>query len=662
MRTLLKILRLAGCSVLAILLLGALVFSVSGLATTTAGERLTPAGDPRSRALYLTMRDGVKIAIDVWLPSDLRAGQLVPALVKAGRYGRSYQVSFAGRALIGLGILDERLGGPVGPGCSMVDAFNRAGYAVVLVDVRGSGASYGERPVMFHPDEIEDLREVIDWTVSQPWSDGQVGAFGASYAGTAAELMAALGHPAVRAVAPRFSAFDLQREVAWPGGVFNRAFTSRWGRLTRAIDANDACRTLNRTGFRCLLTRLMTDGIKPVDEDAGGRELGKLAASRRHPFPARVAERMAFQDSRLEPEGISAQDLSPFGGRADVERAGIPMLVMTGWLDAGSVDGAISRYLTIDNPQTLVIGAWSHGGRHDADPFLPAGTPSDLNRPDLERVHIAFFDQFLKGHDNAGHRPGIIYYTMGSGRWNRTRVWPPAGTRNQTWHFGPAGTLTTSPPEGGDGADEYDEYVVDFSASTGRSARWMLLPVDTVYPDRAQEDQKLLTYTSEPLEQNTEITGSPVVTLHVSSTEEDGAFFAYLEDVAPDGRVTYVTEGILRAVHRSTSDQEPAYAQLGPHHSFKHADAAPTVPGEVSEVKFKLFATSVLIRKGHRIRVAIAGHDASWFDRCPRIGTPTLKVSRNRLRASRIDLPVAARPDDALVSIETGGRRRSHAL
>jgi len=656
MKTMRKTIRLFALAALSILALGAAVFTVSGLGTRLAGEMITPSGTSRSRALYLTMRDGVGIAVDVWLPPDLRAGQRVPALVRAGRYGRSYRVGFAVRSLIGLGLIDEKLGGPVGPGCLLVDAFNRAGYAVVLVDVRGSGASSGERPVMFHPDEIEDLREVIDWTISRPWSDGRVGAFGTSYAGTAAEMIAALGHPAVRAVAPRFSAFDVQREVAWPGGVFNRAFTSRWGRLTRAVDANDACRALGRTGMDCLITRLMTGGVKPVDEDSGGRKLAELVSSRNHPDPAGIAWRMEYRDSRLGPGGISARDVSPFGRLSATERSGVPMLVMTSWLDAASADGALSRYLTIGNPQTIVIGAWSHGGLYDADPFLPAGTPTDFHAADLELMHINFFDRHIKGHSRSGYEPGIVYYTMGEGRWKRTQAWPPPEASTQTWYFGPAGTLTNSPPNSDAGADE---YLVDFSATTGRSARWMLLPVDTVYPDRAQEDKKLLAYTSAPMQRDTEITGSPVVTLQVSSTHQDGAFFAYLEDVAPDGRVTYITEGILRAIHPETPDQNPAYVQLGPYHSFKSDDAAPAVSGDVHEVKFKLFSTSVLIRKGHSIRVAIAGHDAAWFDRYPRSGTPTLKVSRNRLRASRIDLPVVARPQDALVSLETGGTKVS---
>jgi putative CocE/NonD family hydrolase len=131
------------------------------------------------------------------------------------------------------------------------------------------------------------------------------------------------------------------------------------------------------------------------------------------------------------------------------------------------------------------------------------------------------------------------------------------------------------------------------------------------------------------------------VNLYVSSSHEDGAFIVYLEDVAPDGRVTYITEGQLRAVMRKISDDEPLYRKFGPHRSERRADAMPLVRGEVAELSFDLWATSALIRKGHRIRVALAGADKDSFARYPREGgIPTITVARNRVHPSHIVLPV----------------------
>ncbi|MBD0325236.1 MAG: CocE/NonD family hydrolase, partial [Pyrinomonadaceae bacterium] len=134
-----------------------------------------------------------------------------------------------------------------------------------------------------------------------------------------------------------------------------------------------------------------------------------------------------------------------------------------------------------------------------------------------------------------------------------------------------------------------------------------------------------------------------VVTLYVTSTHKDGAFFVYLEDVDEAGKVTYLTEGQLRAIHRKVSNDAPPYTMPAvPYHTFRKKDAMPLVPTEIAELKFALLPTSVLIRKGHRIRVAIAGQDKSVFARVPADGTPTISLARNKQYASFIELPTVS--------------------
>ena len=180
--------------------------------------------------------------------------------------------------------------------------------------------------------------------------------------------------------------------------------------------------------------------------------------------------------------------------------------------------------------------------------------------------------------------------------------------------------------------------------TTGRHNRWFTNNGgggDVVYGDRREMDGRLLTYTSMPFDEDREITGHPVITLFVRSTHEDGLFIAYLEDVAPDGRVTYITEGQLRAVMRKISDEPPLYRKIGPHHSQLRADAMPFVPGEVAELNFELWATSVLIREGHRLRIAVAGADKDTFAHYPLDGgMPTITVERNARYPSRVSLPM----------------------
>jgi len=129
----------------------------------------------------------------------------------------------------------------------------------------------------------------------------------------------------------------------------------------------------------------------------------------------------------------------------------------------------------------------------------------------------------------------------------------------------------------------------------------------------------------------------------VTSTATDGAFFVYLEDVDETGKVMYITEGMLRAIHRKVSTDPPPYNLLAPYHSFKRKDSMPLVPGEVAELTFGLLPTSVLIKKGHRIRIAIAGHDKDTFARIPAEGTPVITFARNKRYASFVELPLVQR-------------------
>ena len=341
---------------------------------------------------------------------------------------------------------------------------------------------------------------------------------------------------------------------------------------------------------------------------------------------------------------LSFADIGPYGMRAKVEPLATPMLVRVGWLDAGTVNVALGRFFSLKTPQRMEIGPWSHGGGYHIDPFLPETTATVPSSRQQDEQMIAFFDGLLKGDGGKIPAHEIRYFTMNDGRWRTTTQWPPAGMVPVRWFLGSGNSLTRTAPAGTDVAT--DRYTVDTTATTGAHTRWhtQLGGADVVYPDRAAEDRKLLAYTSEPLTTDVEITGVPVVWLRVASTHDDGAFFAYLEDVAPDGRVTYVTEGMLRARHRALSTAEPPYRIFGPVHSFTKQDAAPLVPGEVAEIPFELFATSVRLKAGHRIRLAFGGADRAMFAMYPPKAAPTWTVHRGAASPSWILLPMQEVP------------------
>jgi hypothetical protein len=257
---------------------------------------------------------------------------------------------------------------------------------------------------------------------------------------------------------------------------------------------------------------------------------------------------------------------------------------------------------------------------------------------------MAFFERHLREPFEPQTAKSIRYYTLGSGTWQESGSWPPPGFEHHCLYLSSDGRLGSDAPTQ-DNIGE-DHYRVDFSATTGEHNRWLtqLHSAPVRYPDRTEEDRKLLTYTTLPFDEDVEITGSAYITLHLSSTHADGALHVYLEDVNPDGRVTYITEGILRLIHHRLSQEEPAYVQLGPYHSFKRADARPLVPGEITPVRFSLYATSALIRTGHALRVAIGGHDASTFARYPAEGEPELRILHTPEHPSHIHVPMKGNP------------------
>jgi putative CocE/NonD family hydrolase len=578
------------------------------------------------------MRDGVRIAVDVWLPEDLKSGDRLPTIMRATRYWRAV----------------DRVDGGLEADRNFAEAelFNDAGYALVIVDGRGSGASFGTRPYELSEEEAADYGEIADWIAAQSWSNQRIGAYGVSYAGNTAEMLAVSRRPVVKAVAPLFNDFDNFGHLIFPGGLLTIGFLEGWGETVHHMDLNDICAVARVTGGECEELKKQRRGVKPVDADEDGSLLNAAIqehASNVHPYEA--ALEYEYRDDPWGEGGVRGVGYkrSPAGHLPDIEASGVPMLVRVGWLDAATVNGALGRYRTISNPQRVFIGPWDHGAGNDADPFLPAETPVEPTREEQNTQLLEFFDTFLKEDGSGSSESTIRYYTMGAGEWKETKVWPPEGFETERWYLGADGLLEKEPPQSEAGVDRYE---VDFDATTGRHNRWFTNggAGDVIYPDRSEEDKKLLTYTSAPMENDVEITGHPLITLYVTSTETDGAFIAYLEDVAPDGRVTYITEGQLRGVMRRVTDEAPPYKKAGPHRTELRADAMPLVPGKVSEITFELWATSVLIKKDHRIRVAVAGADKDSFLRYPKNGeTPVLTIERNRLHASRIQLPMKSR-------------------
>jgi putative CocE/NonD family hydrolase len=155
-----------------------------------------------------------------------------------------------------------------------------------------------------------------------------------------------------------------------------------------------------------------------------------------------------------------------------------------------------------------------------------------------------------------------------------------------------------------------------------------------VYPDRTERDKKLLVFDSPTLPQDMEVTGHPALSLLLKSSQADCSFFIYLEDIDKNGVVHYVTEGELRSIHRGIQSN-PTYTQIGDWHSFLRKDVKPFEPGKEEQIKIELLPTSYLFKKGHKIRIALAGHDKDHF----RLMNPNL-ATWEILQGSQLVLPV----------------------
>jgi putative CocE/NonD family hydrolase len=149
-------------------------------------------------------------------------------------------------------------------------------------------------------------------------------------------------------------------------------------------------------------------------------------------------------------------------------------------------------------------------------------------------------------------------------------------------------------------------------------------------------DELLLAFTSAPLPTDLHILGFPVVVLRLATTASDGAVYVYLEEVAPDGEVAYLTEGCLRLVHRAAAGPAES-ARLGVPRSFARNAALDVVPGQYLDLAVELLPVSALVRAGHRIRIAISGHDTSCF---ARYGPPEQTFTLQLGTGSYLDLPI----------------------
>jgi len=553
---------------------------------------------------YVTVRDGTRIAVDIFRPTQqgrIHARPL-PVIWEHRRYHRASQ--------------DEngRVSSQLDRGNHPMDKVVRYGYVYAVAAVRGSGASFGTRVDPTPPVESLDAYDITEWLAAQPWCSGKVGMYGISYSGTDQLMAASAAPPHLKAIFPEMAMFDLY-DLGYPGGIYRHTLMQNWARQIKALDSFSARKPA------------------PV-EGSSAAELQEAMAQHQGNFDVARAVEVPYRDSRLADAGEVFRDHSPSTFIDQVNRSGVAVYQRAGWFDMYPRD-MLLWFVNLTVPKKIVIGPWNH--------YQSTGL-------DRATELLRWYDYWLKDIDNGiMDEPPILYGVNGLPREKAIHSagqWPPAGTQSVTYYMspGPSGSADSI----NDGvlgtemlASGSDRYTVDYTTTSGPKTRWTGTGAPD-YPDMRSNDRKALTYTTGPLSVDVLIVGHPVVHLWIACTADDVDVFAYLEEVTPDGRSTYVTDGCLRASHRRLN--EPSYNRLGlPYHRGFARDREPLTDQPV-ELVFDLYPTANLFEAGHRIRLAVTCADR---DNCrARVQTPVpeLSVYHNHGQASQLALPVLKGP------------------
>jgi len=627
----------------------------------------------RRASVYVPVRDGVRRAVDIYLPvvEERVASGRLPVIYQSQRYVRAWKnadgsydspvahINPDGTFRIGDGGSD---GG-------VLSWFLRHGYAVVVADMRGAGASNGAEIEANSLQAGEDEYDIIEWIARQPWSDGNIGMIGISY-GAESQLMAAGTRPPhLKALFPAAPEFDRFRGEAFVmGGIARTGWLASWLQSTQAANA---VTSPSVAPAAAAMPPPPTRAIAPVDADRKGRLRDQAIEERRRASSegkgitrefqviADVAAGKLFWDD--VPYGVSFQRRGPnhlANQLARIDSAQVPSYFLTGWFDLYTAGGT-RYYNNLTMARRLVIGPWTHspGNLEDA----PDGARTQSYRETMRVEGLRWFDHWLRGIDNGvTQEPPITYAIMDSPErwfWRATDRWPPADAAPVVYFLaeGPSGTarsinnglLTTGRTalERGDGRDEWR---VDYTTTTGTSNRWIRQNPrtrsglgGTNYGDLTPNDVKGLTYTTEPLTRDVVVAGHPIVTLYATSTAADGDSIVYLEEIDAKGVSHYRTEGMLRASHRVLGDPPYRYGGLPlPDSRRKIVEQTPPLSAGVAELTFELYPTANLFEKGHRIRVSVVGNDRGNTTTPILDPPPTVTLFHTSKHPSRIELPV----------------------
>lgn len=552
-------------------------------ATGKLGERVIcyhDLGVKVVKNVLIPMEDGVRLAADVYLPLDgeLDGSARYPLVLEY----IPYRKDDVGR-----------------PEWTWYVRLPLAGYPVVRVDIRGSGASEGVVGDEYTEEEQRDGAAAVEWLAGQPWCDGHVNMIGISYGGFTSLQVASHAPPHLTSIVPIDFTDDRYRDDChYKGGLLRMYYDpGSYGNMMVAFNA------------------------MPPDMDSSAGAW------------AEIWERHLAENTPYVLPWLRHQTDGPYwrtGSVGDVaDRIACPVFMIGGWRD-GYTNPPFRLMESLGAPRKLLMGPWHHA-------VPDAGIPGP--RIDYLKEVVRWLDHWCKNEDNGVmDEPRLVTYMQRydrpdadrldtPGEWRAEPDWPVADRCELTLHLGSGGTLSADMTETGTDRLEYVPAV-------GTCAGLWSAGVPFGLPGDQRPDEALsLVYTSEPSEDDLHVLGRPVVQLRVSTSASVIGFCASLAEVGPDGSSHLVAKGILNVTRRG---------------SFSEPE--PLTPGQILDLEIPIDATGWTFTRGNRIRVSIA--NADWPNVWP---TPQLATSQVHLGQgySRLVLPgVPAQPGAPAPSFE----------
>lgn len=548
-------------------------------------------GNYFKKEFMISMRDGVKLYTQVYLPND--STQQYPILLFRTPYSARYYEA-------------ENFRINLGPNSQYAEE----GFIFVYQDVRGKYKSEGEFVVMkphkivkkgpVDTDESSDTYDTIEWLLKNiRHHNGRVGQWGISYPGWQTVMGMIDAHPALKASSPQASPADM-----WIGddfhhnGAFRLNYTFDW------LSSN----AKTRSGP----TESRGEGIDPGTPDGYNffLTLGSISNVNKNYFFNSVPTWNEYMDHGNYDEYWQKQNALHY-----LNKINHPVLNVAGWFDAEDFYGPMSIYYEIEkrnpnNQSTLIVGPWRHGGwaRTNGDQLGNIHFGSNTSEYFRENVEFPFFKYYLKDEGSL-NLPEALVFVTGINQWRSFENWPPAETSDQNLYLRVNGKLAFEPPaEKSPAADAYmsdPAKPVPFSQEITDSQGHLWMVEDQRFAARRPD---VLVYQTDTLTENVTIAGPIIASLYVSTTGTDADWIVKLIDVYPGDA--------------PDNEPNPCNIRMGDFQMLLSGEVfrgkyrisflqpEPFIPNEVTKIEFDLQDKCHTFLKGHRIMVQI---QSSWF-------------------------------------------------